>query len=122
MIVDASQGVEAQTVANCYTALDQGLEVVSVLNKIDLPAADPERVVDEIEDVIGVEAHDAVHASAKSGIGIQDILEQIVEKIPAPKGEVDAPIKALIIDSWFDNYLGVVSLVRVINGEIKAKN
>ena len=121
LIVDASQGVEAQTVANCYTALDQGLEVVSVLNKIDLPAADPERVVDEIEDVIGVEAHDAVHASAKSGIGIQDILEQIVEKIPAPEGEVDAPIKALIIDSWFDNYLGVVSLVRVIDGEIKAK-
>jgi len=121
LIVDASQGVEAQTVANCYTALDQGLEVVSVLNKIDLPAADPERVVDEIEDVIGVEAHDAVHASAKSGIGIQDILEQIVEKIPAPEGEIDAPIKALIIDSWFDNYLGVVSLVRVIDGEIKAK-
>ncbi|MBT4122610.1 MAG: elongation factor 4 [Candidatus Ruthia sp.] len=121
LIVDASQGVEAQTVANCYTALDQGLEVVSVLNKIDLPAADPERVVDEIEDVIGVEAHDAVHASAKSGIGIEDILEQIVEKIPAPEGKVDAPIKALIIDSWFDNYLGVVSLVRVIDGEIKAK-
>jgi GTP-binding protein LepA len=121
LIVDASQGVEAQTVANCYTALDQGLEVISVLNKIDLPAADPERVVDEIEDVIGIEAHDAVHASAKSGIGIQDILEQIVEKIPAPEGEVDAPIKALIIDSWFDNYLGVVSLVRVIDGEIKAK-
>ena len=121
LIVDASQGVEAQTVANCYTALDQGLEVVSVLNKIDLPAADPERVVDEIEDVIGVEAHDAVHASAKSGIGIQDILEQIVEKIPAPEGEIDAPIKALIIDSWFDNYLGVVSLVRLIDGEIKAK-
>ena len=121
LIVDASQGVEAQTVANCYTALDQGLEVVSVLNKIDLPAADPERVVDEIEDVIGVEAHDAVHASAKSGIGIQDILEQIVEKIPAPEGEIDAPIKALIIDSWFDNYLGVVSLIRVIDGEIKAK-
>lgn len=121
LIVDASQGVEAQTVANCYTALDQGLEVVPVLNKIDLPAADPERVVDEIEDVIGVEAHDAVHASAKSGIGIQDILEQIVEKIPAPKGKIDAPIKALIIDSWFDNYLGVVSLIRVIDGEIKAK-
>jgi GTP-binding protein LepA len=121
LIVDASQGVEAQTVANCYTALDQGLEVVSVLNKIDLPAADPERVVDEIEDVIGIEAHDAVHASAKSGIGIQDILEQIVEKIPAPEGKVDAPIKALIIDSWFDNYLGVVSLIRVIDGEIKAK-
>ncbi|MCH9745473.1 MAG: translation elongation factor 4 [Proteobacteria bacterium] len=121
LIVDASQGVEAQTVANCYTALDQGLEVVSVLNKIDLPAADPDRVIEEIEDVIGIEATDAVHASAKSGIGIQDILEQIVEKIPAPKGEVEAPIKALIIDSWFDNYLGVVSLVRVIDGEIKAK-
>jgi len=121
LIVDASQGVEAQTVANCYTALDQGLEVVSVLNKIDLPAADPDRVIEKIEDVIGIEATDAVHASAKSGIGIQDILEQIVEKIPAPKGEVEAPIKALIIDSWFDNYLGVVSLVRVIDGEIKAK-
>lgn len=121
LIVDASQGVEAQTVANCYTALDQGLEVVPVLNKIDLPAADPERVVDEIEDVIGVEAHDAVYASAKSGIGIEDILEQIVEKIPAPKGNIDAPIKALIIDSWFDNYLGVVSLIRVIDGEIKTK-
>jgi GTP-binding protein LepA len=121
LIVDASQGVEAQTVANCYTALDQGLEVVTVLNKIDLPAAEPERVIEEIEDVIGVEAMDAVHASAKLGIGIEDILEQIVEKIPAPKGKVDAPIKALIIDSWFDNYLGVVSLVRVIDGEIKAK-
>ena len=121
LIVDASQGVEAQTVANCYTALDQGLEVVAVLNKIDLPAAEPERVVDEIEDVIGVEAHDAVHASAKSGIGIEEILEQIVEKIPAPEGNIDAPIKALIIDSWFDNYLGVVSLIRVIDGEIKAK-
>ena len=120
LIVDASQGVEAQTVANCYTALDQGLEVVAVLNKIDLPAAEPERVVDEIEDVIGVEAHDAVHASAKSGIGIEEILEQIVEKIPAPEGVIDAPIKALIIDSWFDNYLGVVSLIRVIDGEIKA--
>ena len=121
LIVDASQGVEAQTVANCYTALDQGLEVVPVLNKIDLPAADPDRVIEEIEDVIGIEAMDAVHASAKSGLGIQDILEQIVERIPAPKGEIDAPIKALIIDSWFDNYLGVVSLVRVIDGEIKAK-
>ena len=121
LIVDASQGVEAQTVANCYTALDQGLEVVAVLNKIDLPAAEPERVVDEIEDVIGVEAHDAVHASAKSGIGIEDILEQIVKKIPPPVGKVDAPIKALIIDSWFDNYLGVVSLIRVVDGEIRAK-
>jgi GTP-binding protein LepA len=121
LIVDASQGVEAQTVANCYTALDQGLEVLPVLNKIDLPASDPERVVDEIEDVIGVEAHDSVHASAKSGIGIEDILEQIVEKIPSPEGQPDAQIKALIIDSWFDNYLGVVSLIRVIDGEIKAK-
>jgi len=121
LIVDASQGVEAQTVANCYTALDQGLEVVAVLNKVDLPAAEPERVVDEIEDVVGVEAHDAVHASAKSGLGIEDILEQIVEKIPAPEGTIDAPIKALIIDSWFDNYLGVVSLIRVIDGEIRAK-
>ena len=121
LIVDASQGVEAQTVANCYTAMDQGLEVLAVLNKIDLPAAEPERVVDEIEDVVGVEAHDAVHASAKSGIGIEEILEQIVEKIPAPEGDLDAPIKALIIDSWFDNYLGVVSLIRVIDGEIKPK-
>ena len=121
LIVDASQGVEAQTVANCYTALDQGLEVVPVLNKIDLPAAEPEQVIEEIEDVIGIEAMDAVYASAKSGLGIQDILEQIVEKIPAPVGKIDAPIKALIIDSWFDNYLGVVSLIRVIDGEIKAK-
>ena len=121
LIVDASQGVEAQTVANCYTAMDQGLEVLAVLNKIDLPAAEPERVVDEIEDVVGVEAHDAVHASAKSGVGIEEILEQIVDKIPAPKGDSNASIKALIIDSWFDNYLGVVSLIRVIDGEIKAK-
>ncbi len=121
LVVDASQGVEAQTVANCYKAMDQGLEVLAVLNKIDLPAAEPERVVDEIEDVVGVEAHDAVHASAKSGIGIEEILEQIVDKIPAPKGDLNASIKALIIDSWFDNYLGVVSLIRVIDGEIKAK-
>ena len=121
LIVDASQGVEAQTVANCNTAMDQGLEVLAVLNKIDLPAAEPERVVDEIEDVIGVEAHDAVLASAKSGIGIEEILEQIVGKIPAPKGDSNASIKALIIDSWFDNYLGVVSLIRVIDGEIKVK-
>ena len=122
LIVDASQGVEAQTVANCYTAIEQGLEVVPVLNKIDLPAADPDRVAEEIEDVIGIDASDAVHASAKSGIGIEDILEQIVEKIPAPKGKVEAQTKALIIDSWFDNYLGVVSLIRVVDGEIKAKD
>jgi GTP-binding protein LepA len=121
LIVDASQGVEAQTVANCYTAIDHDLEVLPVLNKIDLPAADPDRVAKEIEDVIGIEAQDAVRASAKSGIGIEDILEEIVKKIPPPKGEVEAPIKALIIDSWFDNYLGVVSLIRVIDGEIKPK-
>ncbi|WP_190600037.1 translation elongation factor 4 [Candidatus Vesicomyidisocius sp. SY067_SCS001] len=121
LIVDASQGVEAQTVANCYTALEQGLQVVSVLNKIDLPAADPKRVMDEIEDVIGVEVHDVVHASAKLGIGIEDILEQIVERIPTPKGNINAPIKALIIDSWFDSYLGVVSLIRMIDGEIRTK-
>ena len=121
LIVDASQGVEAQTVANCYTAIDHDLEVLPVLNKIDLPAADPDRVAKEIEDVIGIEAQDAVRASAKSGMGIEDILEEIVKKIPPPKGEIEAPIKALIIDSWFDNYLGVVSLIRVIDGEIKPK-
>ncbi len=121
LVVDASQGVEAQTVANCYTAIEQGLEVVPVLNKIDLPAADPERVVDEIEEIIGIEAHDAVQASAKSGIGIVETLEEIVAKIPAPTGDVDAPLKALIIDSWFDNYLGVVSLVRVMDGRIAKK-
>ncbi|MDX1795461.1 MAG: translation elongation factor 4 [Hydrogenovibrio sp.] len=121
LVVDASQGVEAQTVANCYTAIEQGLEVIPVLNKIDLPAAEPERVVDEIEEIIGIEAHDAVHASAKSGIGIKETLEQIVQRVPAPVGKVDAPLKALIIDSWFDNYLGVVSLVRVIDGKIGKK-
>lgn len=122
LIVDASQGVEAQTVANCYTAIDQGLEVVPVLNKIDLPAADPDRAAEEIEEVIGIDASDAVHASAKLGIGIEDILEQIVEKIPAPEVESEGQTKALIIDSWFDNYLGVVSLIRVVDGEIKAKD
>jgi len=121
LVVDASQGVEAQTVANCYTAIEQGLEVLPVLNKIDLPAADPERVVDEIEEIIGIEAHDAVHASAKSGIGIKETLEEIVRKIPPPQGDLEAPLKALIIDSWFDNYLGVVSLVRVINSKISKK-
>ncbi len=121
LVVDASQGVEAQTVANCYTAIEQGLEVLPVLNKIDLPAADPERVVDEIEEIIGIEAHDAVQASAKSGIGIEETLEDIVKKIPPPIGDVDAPLKALIIDSWFDNYLGVVSLVRVFDGRIGKK-
>lgn len=121
LVVDASQGVEAQTVANCYTAIEQGLEVLVVLNKIDLPAADPERVIDEVEEIIGVEAVDAVLASAKSGIGIEETLEEIVAKIPAPKGDPEAPLKALIIDSWFDNYLGVVSLVRVIDGRIGKK-
>lgn len=121
LVVDASQGVEAQTVANCYTAIEQGLEVLVVLNKIDLPAADPERVIDEVEEIIGVEAHDAVHASAKSGIGIKETLEDIVKNIPPPEGDPEAPLKALIIDSWFDNYLGVVSLVRVIDGKIGKK-
>ena len=121
LVVDASQGVEAQSVANCYTAIDLNLEVVPVLNKIDLPAADPDRVCQEIEDIIGIDATDAVHVSAKTGIGIQDLLEQLVERIPAPVGDPDAPLKALIIDSWFDNYLGVVVLVRVIDGEIRKK-
>ena len=103
------------------TAIEQDLEVVAVLNKIDLPASEPERVITEIEDIIGIEATDAVQASAKLGIGIADILEEIVKKIPAPVGDIDAPLKALIIDSWFDNYLGVVSLVRVIDGQIKLK-
>ena len=121
LVVDASQGVEAQSVANCYTAIDLNLEVVPVLNKIDLPAADPDRVCQEIEDIIGIDATDAVHVSAKTGIGIQDLLEQLVERIPAPVGDPDAPLKALIIDSWCDNYLGVVVLVRVIDGEIRKK-
>lgn len=121
LVVDASQGVEAQTVANCYTAIEQGLEVLVVLNKIDLPAADPDRVIEEVEEIIGVEAVDAVRASAKAGIGIRETLEDIVAKIPPPKGDTDAPLKALIIDSWFDNYLGVVSLVRVIDGKIGKK-
>ena len=121
LVVDASQGVEAQSVANCYTAIEQGLEVVPVLNKIDLPAAEPDRVCHEIEDIIGIDASEAVHASAKAGIGITDILDQLVEKVPAPQGDPDAPLQALIIDSWFDNYLGVVSLVRVVNGRLGIK-
>ncbi len=119
LVVDASQGVEAQTVANCYTAIEQGVEVVPVLNKIDLPAAEPERVIENIEDVIGIDAQDALHVSAKTGLGIADVLETVVAKIPAPKGDLDAPLKALIIDSWFDNYVGVVMLVRVIDGVLK---
>ena len=119
LVVDASQGVEAQSVANCYTALEQGLEVLPVLNKIDLPAADPDKVIHEIEDIIGIEASDALRVSAKTGEGIEDILEELVRKIPAPKGDPEAPLKALIIDSWFDNYLGIVSLVRVMDGCLK---
>jgi GTP-binding protein LepA len=122
LVVDASQGVEAQTVANCYTAIEQGVEVRPVLNKIDLPAADPDRVAQEIEDIIGIEATDAVHASAKSGIGIEDILEEVVNKIPPPKGDIEAPLKALIIDSWFDNYVGVIMLVRVVDGVLRPKD
>jgi GTP-binding protein LepA len=119
LVVDASQGVEAQSVANCYTALEQRLEVLPVLNKIDLPAADPDKVIHEIEDIIGIEASDALRVSAKTGEGIEDILEELVRKIPAPKGDPEAPLKALIIDSWFDNYLGIVSLVRVMDGCLK---
>ncbi|QOJ24059.1 MAG: elongation factor 4 [Gammaproteobacteria bacterium] len=119
LVVDASQGVEAQTVANCYTAIEQGVEVIPVLNKIDLPAADPERVIQNIEDVIGIDAHDAVKISAKTGQGIEDVLEALIAKIPEPKGDPDAPLKALIIDSWFDNYVGVVILVRVMDGTLK---
>src|SRR6186997_648710 len=122
LVVDASQGVEAQTVANCYTAIEQGVEVVPVLNKIDLPSAEPERVIDEIEDIIGIDATDAVRASAKNGVGIDDILEAVIAKVPPPKGDPDAPLTALIIDSWFDNYVGVVMLVRVIDGAIKPKD
>ncbi|TXI93436.1 MAG: elongation factor 4 [Neisseriales bacterium] len=122
LVVDASQGVEAQTVANCYTAIDLGVEVLPVLNKIDLPSAEPERVAQEIEDIIGLDATDAVHCSAKTGVGLQEVLELVVAKIPAPKGNPDQPLKALIIDSWFDNYVGVVMLVRVVDGQLKPKD
>ncbi|ORU90132.1 MAG: elongation factor 4 [Cycloclasticus sp. symbiont of Poecilosclerida sp. M] len=121
LVVDAAQGVEAQSVANCYTAIELGLEVLPILNKIDLPSAEPERVAEEIEEIIGIEAIEAPQISAKTGVGIDLVLEQIVKHVPAPKGEVNAPLQALIIDSWFDNYLGVVSLVRVVNGLIKKK-
>ncbi|MDO4699732.1 MAG: translation elongation factor 4 [Moraxella sp.] len=119
LVVDAAQGVEAQSVANCYTAVEQGLEVLPVLNKIDLPQVEPERVIEEIEDIIGIEAIDAPRVSAKTGLGIDELLQTLVEKIPAPTGDRDAPLQALIIDSWFDNYLGVVSLVRVREGQVK---
>jgi len=119
LVVDASQGVEAQTLANVYMALDNDLEILPVLNKIDLPSAEPERIKEQIEEIIGLDTSDAVEASAKSGIGIQDILEQIVEKVPAPEGDIDDKLKALLVDAWYDNYLGVVILVRLINGSIK---
>ena len=122
LVVDAGQGVEAQSVANCYTALEQGLEVIPVLNKMDLPQAEPDRVAQEIEDIIGIDATEAVRCSAKSGMGMEDVLEELVRLVPPPVGDVNAPLQALIIDSWFDNYLGVVSLVRVKQGTLKIKD
>jgi GTP-binding protein LepA len=121
LVVDAAQGVEAQSVANCYTAIEQGLEVVPVLNKIDLPSAEPERVMEEIENVIGIPADEALKISAKTGIGVEAVLDQLIQKIPPPAGDENAPLQALIIDSWFDNYLGVVSLVRIVNGSLRRK-
>jgi GTP-binding protein LepA len=121
LVVDASQGVEAQTVANCYMAIELGVEVVPVLNKIDLPAADPENAISEIEDVIGIDATDAARCSAKTGLGVTDVLEALIAKVPPPKGDPDAPLQALIIDSWFDNYVGVVMLVRIKNGTLRPK-
>jgi GTP-binding protein LepA len=122
LVVDASQGVEAQTVANCYTAIELGVEVVPVLNKIDLPQADPARAIQEIEDVIGIDATDAVTCSAKTGLGVHEVIEEMIRRVPAPKGDPSAPLQCLIIDSWFDNYVGVVMLVRVINGTLKPKD
>ena len=122
LVVDAAQGVEAQSVANCYTAIEQGLEVLPVLNKIDLPAADPERVVTEIEEIIGIEAADALHVSAKTGVGVRELLEEIIQRIPPPQGDADKPLQALIIDSWFDPYVGVISLVRVLNGTLNRRD
>ena len=122
LVVDATQGVEAQTVANCYTAIDLGVEVVPVLNKMDLASANPDAAKEEIEDVIGIDATDAVECSAKTGMGIDDILERIVRDVPPPKGDENAPLQALIIDSWFDNYVGIVTLVRVVNGVIRPKD
>ena len=122
LVVDASQGVEAQTVANCYTATELGVEVLPILNKIDLPSADPANAIQEIEDVIGIDAQDALRVSAKTGEGVQDILERIIERVPPPKGDPEARLKALIIDSWFDNYVGVVMLVRVVDGTLKPKD
>ncbi|MFI2810607.1 MULTISPECIES: translation elongation factor 4 [Microbulbifer] len=121
LVVDAAQGVEAQSVANCYTAIEQGLEVIPVLNKMDLPQADPDKVAEEIEDIIGIDATEATRCSAKSGLGVEEVLEDLVRLVPPPEGNVDAPLQALIIDSWFDAYLGVVSLVRVVQGTLKTK-
>jgi len=120
LVVDAAQGVEAQTIANAYMAVEQDLELIPVLNKIDLPSADPEKVCDEIEDIVGIDASEAIHASAKEGIGTKDILEAIVRKVPAPVGEIEKPLKAMIVDSWYDVYLGVIVLVRMVDGELKA--
>ncbi len=122
LVVDAAQGVEAQSVANCYTAIEQDLEVLPVLNKIDLPSAEPERVVNQIEEIIGIEARDALHVSAKTGLGIPELLESLVAHIPPPTGDGEAPLQALIIDSWFDPYVGVISLIRVVNGELRPKD
>jgi GTP-binding protein LepA len=122
LVVDASQGVEAQTVANCYTAIEQGVEVVPVLNKIDLPSANPERAIQEIEDVIGIKASDALLVSAKTGEGVEEVLEAVIHRMPPPKGDPAAPLKALIIDSWFDNYVGVIMLVRLVDGVIRPKD
>jgi GTP-binding protein LepA len=122
LVVDASQGVEAQTVANCYTAIEQGVEVIPVLNKIDLPSADPEKAIQEIEDVIGIDAHEAIRASAKTGERVQDILEAVIARVPPPRGHPEQRLKALVIDSWFDNYVGVVMLVRVVDGALRPKD
>ncbi|HQT80892.1 MAG: elongation factor 4 [Ferrovum sp. 37-45-19] len=122
LVVDASQGVEAQTVANCYTAIEQGVDVFPVLNKIDLPSAEPDRVIEEIEDIIGIDAHEAVKVSAKTGFGITDVLEEIIHRFPPPMGNSEGPLKALIIDSWFDNYVGVVMLIRLVDGVLKPKD
>ncbi|BCG63374.1 MAG: GTP-binding protein LepA [Methyloprofundus sp.] len=121
LVVDAAQGVEAQSVANCYTAIELGLEVMPILNKIDLPSAEPEKVIQEIEDIIGISAEGALRVSAKTGLGVADVLEELVHVIPAPTGDADEPLQALIIDSWFDNYLGVVSLVKIVNGTLRKK-
>ncbi len=122
LVVDASQGVEAQSVANCYTATELGLEVVPVINKIDLPSADPPRVIKEIEEIIGIPADDALKVSGKTGEGVEELIERLIERIPQPKGDPDAPLQALIVDSWFDNYVGVVTLVRIFNGTLKVND